>query len=84
MSTISDRLDDVEHRLTSIEVDSAKLDARLDALVDSTNNLKWGVWALLLICILALIYGAIGRDGLFAVRDAAASVSTHQYNGGTK
>ena len=84
MSTITERVDDLETRVRGIEVDSAKLDARLEALVSSTNNLKWGVWALLVICVLALIYGAIGKDGLFAVRDAAASVSTQQYTGGTK
>lgn len=83
MSTITERVDDLETRVRGIEVDSAKLDARLDALVSSTNNLKWGVWALLLICVLALIYGAIGKDGLFAVRDAAACVST-QSNGGAR
>lgn len=84
MSTITERVDDLETRMRGIEVDSAKLDARLEALVASTNNLKCGVWALLVICVLALIYGAIGRDGLFAVRDAAASVSVHSNNGGTK
>lgn len=84
MSTITDRVEAVEHRVTAIEVSSARLDERLESLVSSTNNLKWGIFALLGVCVLALIYGAIGKDGLFAVRDAAASVSAHQNNGGTK
>lgn len=83
MSTISDRLDDVETRVRDIEINSAKLDARLNALVSSTNNLKWGIFAITFVCVLALIYGAIGKDGLFAVRNAAASVSVHS-NGGPK
>lgn len=72
MSVITDRLDDVEHRVNTIEVNAAKLDARLEALVSSTNNLKWSIWTITLICLLALVYGAVGRDGFFAVRDAAA------------
>lgn len=80
MSVITDRLDDVEHRVNTIEVNAAKLDARLEALVSSTNNLKWSIWTITLICLLALVYGAIGRDGLFAVRDAATT--THQQTGG--
>lgn len=60
---IDDRIEDHEHRLSKIEIDSARLDERLDALVTSTNNLKWGMFCFSFIMLLTLIYGAIGPKG---------------------
>lgn len=84
MSTLTERLDEVEHRVTEIEVSSARLDERLNSLVKATNNLKWAIYCITFVCVLALVYGAIGRDGFYAVRDAATSVSTISNNGGAK
>lgn len=63
MNSIEAKVDDHEKRITKIEIDGARLDARIDALVSSTNNLKWGVWGFTFLCLLALIYGALGPKG---------------------
>lgn len=60
---IQDKVDDHEKRITKIEIDGARLDARIDGLISSTNNLKWGVWGFTFLCLLALIYGALGPKG---------------------
>lgn len=53
---IQDKVDDHEKRITKIEIDGARLDARLEALVSSTNNLKWGLFCFSFLMLLALIY----------------------------
>lgn len=63
MSNIETKVDDHEKRLTKIEIDSARLDERLDALVSSTNNLKWSMFAFSFIMLLTIIWGAIGERG---------------------
>lgn len=63
MSNIESKVDDHEKRLTKIEIDSARLDERLDALVSSTNNLKWSMFAFSFIMLLTIIWGAIGERG---------------------
>lgn len=63
MNNLESKVDDHEKRITKIEIDGARLDARIDALVSSTNNLKWGVWGFTFLCLLALIYGALGPKG---------------------
>lgn len=60
---LEDRVENHEHRLQKMEVDSARLDERLDALVKSTNNLKWGMFCFSFIMLLAIIYGALGPKG---------------------
>ena len=64
MSTqLEDKLEDHEKRITKIEIDDARLDERIDGLASSTNNLKWCVWGFTFLCLLALIYGALGANG---------------------
>ena len=63
MSTTSDKLDELDQRVTQIEINEAKLDERLGALVSSTSNLKWSLWSITLLLLLTVIYGAIGYGG---------------------
>lgn len=67
MSTTSDKLDELDDRITKIEISSAKLDERLNALVSSTSNLKWALWSITFLLLLTTIYGAIGKDGFNSV-----------------
>ena len=60
---IEEMVQDHEKRITKIEVSEARLDERLNALVQSTNNLKWGMWAFTLLMLLTIIYQAIGPKG---------------------
>lgn len=71
---LDDLVQDHEKRITKIEIDGARLDERLDALVSSTNNLKWGLWGFTLLMLLALIWQAIGPSGFRAVTQAANPV----------
>lgn len=71
-NTIEDRVDDHEKRITNIEVSEARLDERLNALVQSTNNLKWGMWAFTLLMLLTIIYQAIGPKGFKDVTSTVA------------
>lgn len=63
---------DHEKRITKIEVSEARLDERLNALVQSTNNLKWGMWAFTLLMLLTIIYEAIGPKGFKDVTSTVA------------
>ena len=70
MSTTSDKLDELDQRVTNIEINEAKLDERLSALVSSTSNLKWSLWSITLLLLLTVIYGAIGYRGFNQVANA--------------
>lgn len=70
MSTTSDKLDELDQRVTQIEINEAKLDERLNALVSSTSNLKWSLWSVTLLLLLTVIYGAIGYRGFNQVANA--------------
>ena len=61
---------DHEKRITKIEIDDARLDERIDGLASSTNNLKWCIWAFTFLCLLALIYGALGPHGFNQVTNS--------------
>lgn len=63
MSTTSDKLDELDQRVTQIEINSAKIDERLSSLVSSTSNLKWSLWSITILLLLTVIYGAIGYRG---------------------
>lgn len=63
---------DHEKRITNIEVGEARLDERLNSLVQSTNNLKWGMWAFTLLMLLTIIYQAIGSKGFKDVTSTVA------------
>ena len=70
MSTTSDKLEELDQRVTNIEINEAKLDERLSALVSSTSNLKWSLWSITLLLLLTVIYGAIGYRGFNQVANA--------------
>ena len=57
------KIDNLDERVTMLEISSAKLDERLSALVASTSNLKWSLWSITLLLLLTVIYGAIGYRG---------------------
>ena len=59
----TDKIDNLDERVTMLEISSAKLDERLSALVSSTSNLKWALWSITLLLLLTVIYGAIGYRG---------------------
>ena len=59
----TDKIDNLDERVTMLEISSAKLDERLSALVASTSNLKWSLWSITLLLLLTVIYGAIGYRG---------------------
>ena len=75
MSTTSDKLDELDQRVTQIEINEAKLDERLGALVSSTSNLKWSLWSITLLLLLTVIYGAIGYGGFNQVANAYSDMS---------
>lgn len=74
---LDDIVQDHEKRITKIEVDGARLDERIEALVSSTNNLKWSLFCFSFLMLLALIYGACGERGFKHITEAAAQ--TQQY-----
>ena len=63
MSTTTDKIDELDQRVTQIEINSAKLDERLSSLVSSTSNLKWAIWSITFLLLLTTIYSAIGKEG---------------------
>ena len=63
------KIDNLDERVTMLEISSAKLDERLSALVASTSNLKWALWSITLLLLLTVIYGAIGYRGFNQVAD---------------
>lgn len=75
MSTTSDKLDELDQRVTQIEINSAKIDERLSALVASTSNLKWSLWSITLLLLLTVIYGAIGYRGFNQVANAYSDMN---------
>ena len=70
MSATSDKIDELDQRVTAIEISEAKLDERLSALVSSTSNLKWALWSITILLLLTVIYGAIGYRGFNQVANA--------------
>ena len=55
MSATSDKIDELDQRVTAIEINEAKLDERLSALVSSTSNLKWALWSITIVLLLTVI-----------------------------
>lgn len=46
-----------------------------DSFERMTHRVLWGAFAIILVLLAALIFGAIGKDGLFAVRDSMPKVA---------
>ena len=67
---LDDMVQDHEKRITKIEIDDARLDERLDALVSSTNNLRIGMWVFSLIMLLTMVWQILGRQGFQDVTGA--------------
>lgn len=70
MSTTTEQIEQLDDRVTKLEISGARLDERLSSLVRSTANLKWSIWSITLILLLAVVYGALGKDGFNAVTNA--------------
>lgn len=60
---LDEMVQDHEKRITNIEVSEARLDERLNALVQSTNNLKCGMWAFTFVMLLTMVWQLLGREG---------------------
>ena len=63
MSDIEEKIDNHEMRITKIEIGEARLDERLNSLVDSTSNLKWCIWAFTFVMLLTMVWQLLGREG---------------------
>ena len=79
---LDEMVQDHEKRITNIEVSEARLDERLNALVQSTNNLKWGMWAFTFVMLLTMVWQLLGREGfkdvtgtVFPARQTVESVA---------
>lgn len=69
---LDDIVQDHEKRITEMEVNSARLDERLNALVSSTNNLKVGMWVFSAIMLLTMVYQILGKEGYKDVTSTVA------------
>lgn len=67
---LEDKVEDHEKRITTLEINGGRLDERIDGLISSTNNMKWCIWGFTFLCLLALIYGAIGPHGFNQVANS--------------
>lgn len=72
MSTTTEQIEQLDDRVTQLEISGARLDQRLEDLVKSTSNLKWSIWSITLILLLAVVYGALGDRGFNAVTNSAS------------
>lgn len=72
MSTTTEQIEQLDDRVTKLEISGARLDERLSSLVSSTQNLKWSIWGFSFILLLAVIYGALGDKGFNAVTNTAS------------
>ena len=75
---IDELVQDHEKRIKAMEVSSARLDERLDNLVKSTANLKWSIWSITFLLLLAVIYGAIGKEGFNQVTKSSPTIQQVQ------
>ena len=73
---LDDLVQDHEKRIKKIEVDGARIDERLDALVSSTNNLRIGMWVFSLIMLLTMVWQILGRQGFQDVTGAVGFCPT--------
>ena len=60
---IEDKIEDHEHRITSLEINGGRTDERIIALSNATDNLKKTTWGFSLIMLLTIIYLLLGRQG---------------------
>ena len=60
---IQDKVEEHEHRIIQLEINSGRMDERLQELVRATDNLKKSTWGFSLIMLLTIIYLLLGRQG---------------------
>lgn len=72
---LDDIVQDHEKRISEMEVNSARLDERLNALVSSTNNLKIGMWVFSAIMLLTMVYQILGKEGYREVTQTISPVA---------
>lgn len=78
MSTeIEERLDNHEHRITSLEINGGRIDEKIIALSNATENLKKTTWGFSLIMLLTIIYLLLGRDGYRDVTGTFIPIQHH-------
>ena len=70
MSTTIEQIEQLDDRVTKLEISGARLDQQLEDLVKSTSNLKWSIWSITVILLLAVVYGALGDKGFNAVTNS--------------
>lgn len=79
MSTeIEEKIEDHEHRITSLEINGGRTDERIIALSNATENLKKTTWGFSLIMLLTIIYLLLGRDGYRDVTGTLIPIQHHQ------
>lgn len=71
---IQDKVEEHDKRITNLEVSGARLDERLNALVKSTNNLKWSMFAFTFLMLLTMIYQILGPQGYKDVTGTVAPI----------
>ena len=80
MSTeIEEKIEDHEHRITSLEINGGRTDERIIALSNATDNLKKTTWGFSLIMLLTIIYLLLGREGYHDVTGTLIPVQHHQH-----
>ena len=60
---IQEKVEEHEHRIIQLEINSVRMDERLQELVRATDNLKKSTWGFSLIMLLTIIYLLLGRQG---------------------
>lgn len=60
---IDEIVQDHDKRITSLEINSGRMDERLGSLVKATENLKKSTWGFSLIMLLTIVYLLLGRQG---------------------
>ena len=75
---IEDKIENHEHRITSLEINGGRIDEKIIALSNATENLKKTTWGFSLIMLLTIIYLLLGRDGYRDVTGTLIPVQHHQ------
>lgn len=79
---VQDRIGELEKRVNSIEVMSARVEERITSLADACDNLRRTVWYFMIIFGLLMLgiigYGAIGEKGLHSVRENVIPIVNSQ------
>ena len=60
---IEEKIENHEHRITSLEINGGRIDEKIIALSNATENLKKTTWGFSLIMLLTIIYLLLGRQG---------------------